>query len=105
MNEQTWIALKDHSGEQRGRRFLRIRRTAGTAIAVVSAATCRIAELGSEVARRFSLRDDEQVDVIELATAGTSLSEEMINAVEAALRPFLQRGESMPNLRRILSAA
>src|SRR5688500_14446156 len=101
-----FIALQRTSGsgavDARPRRFLRIRRTAGSAIAVVSAATCRIAELGGDIARRLSLRDDEQIEIIELSTGSTTLSDEMIGAIEAAIRPFLLGGESLPNLRRLL---
>jgi hypothetical protein len=100
------IALHRMAGSRKGqprpRRFLRIRRTAGSAIAVVSAATCRIAELGSDLARRLSLRDDEQIEVIELSTGASTLTDEMIGAIEAAIRPFLLRGEALPNLRQIL---
>lgn len=91
-------------GQPRPRRFLRIRRTAGTAIAVVSAASCRIAELGGDLARRLSLRDDDQIEVIELSTGADTLTDEMIGAIEAAIRPFLLRGESVPNLRQLLTS-
>jgi hypothetical protein len=87
------------------RRFLRVRRTAGTAVAVVSAVSYRIAELGGDLAGRFAIGDDEEVEVIELETARTSLSDEMLGAIESAVRQFLRRGESMPNLRRILATA
>lgn len=87
----------------RPRRFLRIRRTAGAAATVVTAVTCRIAELGGDLARRLSLRDDEQVEVIELSTTGTRLSDEMINAIEAAILPFLLGGEKVPDLRKLLA--
>jgi hypothetical protein len=100
------IALHRMTGSRKGqprpRRFLRIRRTAGTAIAVVSAVSCRIAELGEDLARRLSLRDDEQIEVIELSTGATTLTDEMIGAIEAAIRPFLLRGEAIPNLRQLL---
>ena len=95
-------SLDGRANDVRPRRFLRIRRTAGSAVAVVSAATCRIAELGGDIARRLSLRDDEQIEVIELSTTTTTLSDEMIGAIEAAIRPFLLGGESLPNLRRLL---
>jgi hypothetical protein len=93
------------TGQPPPRRFLRIRRSAGTAIAVVSAATCRIAELGSGLARRLALRDDEQIEIIELSTGATTLTDEMIRAIEAAIRPFLLRGETIPNLRQLLLSA
>ncbi|MBC8143951.1 MAG: hypothetical protein H7X80_00110 [bacterium] len=85
------------------RRFLRIRRTAGSAIAVVTAVTCRIAELGGDIARRLSLRDDDQVEVIELSTGGATLTDEMIGAIEGAITPFLHGGESLPDLRPLLA--
>lgn len=91
------------TGQPRPHRFLRIRRTAGTAIAVVSAVRCRIAELGGDLARRFALRDDDQIEVIELATGTGALTDESIGAIEAAIRPFLLRGESVPNLRKLLT--
>ena len=87
------------------RRFLRIRKTAGTAIAVVTAVSCRIAELGGDLARRLSMRDDDQVEVIELSTGSASLTDEMIRAIEAAILPFLLVGEAVPDLRKHLGRA
>src|SRR5688500_10431898 len=101
------IALYRSSSNRRDpsrpRRFLRIRRTAGTAIAVVTAVTCRIAELGGDIARRLSLRDDDQVEVIDLSTSNTTLTDEMIGAIEAAIVPFLARGETVPDLKPLLA--
>lgn len=100
------IALHRLAGSRKGQprphRFLRIRRSAGTAIAVVSAASCRIAELGGDLARRLSMRDDDQVEVIELSTGAATLTDETIGAIEAAIRPFLLRGEVVPDLRQLL---